>query len=236
MTLGEARRIIGSLGFPSKMPGTSYGLPAKACITGAKLALVAGSACAICYALRDRSTWTNPRKAQAKRLASIANPLWTAAMIRLLNHLHDKPYIRCDLGYTGVRLQRVGGQRWRKNETGFHRWHDSGDLQSVEHLAAICEVARQTPRIKHWLPTQELGIVARFLRDGGKIPENLVIRVSGIMLDDDARRGWPHTSSVYTKLSPAGSYVCPSMSQDHRCGSCRACWSPEIPHVAYEAH
>ena len=35
---------------------------------------------------------------------------------------------------------------------------DSGDLQSLEMLEAIAEVARQTPEVKHWLPTKEYGI------------------------------------------------------------------------------
>jgi hypothetical protein len=35
MTLKAATEIAGTLGFPSKMPGTSYGISAKACITGA---------------------------------------------------------------------------------------------------------------------------------------------------------------------------------------------------------
>lgn len=47
MTLGRARAIAGSLGFPSKMPGSSYGLPVRACQAGEKLARVEGSACRI---------------------------------------------------------------------------------------------------------------------------------------------------------------------------------------------
>lgn len=42
MKIHEAKKIAGSLGFPSKMPGTSYGLPAQACILGAKLAKLPG--------------------------------------------------------------------------------------------------------------------------------------------------------------------------------------------------
>jgi len=33
-TKKAANEIAGSLGFPSKMPGTSYGLPAAHCVTG----------------------------------------------------------------------------------------------------------------------------------------------------------------------------------------------------------
>lgn len=235
LTLGEARRIAGSLGFPSKMPGSSYGLPASACIAGAKLVKIPGSACAGCYALRDTYTWTNPRKAAATRLAGIADPRWADAMVHLLTKAHAKPLRKIDLGLRGAKLRRVG-TRYRMNEMGFHRWHDSGDLQSVEHLAAICAVARRTPRIKHWLPTQELGMVKRYLASGGTIPSNLLIRVSSVMMDDRARRAWPNTSAVFSADPPPDAHRCPAPTQEHRCGSCRACWSPAVAHVAYEAH
>ncbi len=64
--------------------------------------------------------------------------------------------------------------------SGFHRWHDSGDLQSVEHLEKIIEVCRRTPQIQHWLPTRELAIL-RACRE--RIPANLTIRVSATMID-----------------------------------------------------
>jgi molybdenum-dependent DNA-binding transcriptional regulator ModE len=37
MNILEAKEITGSLSKPSKMPGWSYGLPAKECKTGGKL-------------------------------------------------------------------------------------------------------------------------------------------------------------------------------------------------------
>ena len=171
-----------------------------------------------------------------KRLLAINHPAWTDAMVRLLAHVHSKPAIKVDLGIAGVRLKRTGGSRYRYNEPGFHRWHDSGDLQSVSHLGAICEVARLTPTIKHWLPTQELGMVQSYVHAGGRIPDNLVIRVSSIMIDDPTRRSWPLTSSVFRDKAPSGSHVCPAQHQEHRCGSCRACWSPSVQHVAYPFH
>ena len=39
----EAHKIVGGLSKPSKMPGPAYNLPARACITGAKLVKVPGS-------------------------------------------------------------------------------------------------------------------------------------------------------------------------------------------------
>ncbi len=235
--VGKARAIIGSLGFPSKMPGTSFGLPATACILGAKLAKIKGTSCSVCYALKDRYQWGNPLKAQQRRLAGLSHPRWIDAMVLVLQHTHRDKWIRVDLGIVGIKLKAKGGSRFRLNPSGYHRWHDSGDLQSVEHLAMICEVARRTPKIKHWLPTQELGMVWKYIDAGGVIPPNLVIRVSSIKIDDQRRRTWMTTSSVVALSEPPpGSHVCPAPRQEHRCLDCRACWSPSVRHVVYELH
>lgn len=236
MNLNEARSIAGTLGFPSKMPGTSYGLPASKCVAGSKLSQVEGSVCNLCFALRDRYAWTNAQKAQNKRLQAISNSAWVQAITTLLINKHKSSRFKIDLGITGQRLQKRGGTRWRYNEAGFHRWHDSGDLQSVEHLAKICEVARRTPKIRHWLPTQELGMVRRYLATGQSVPSNLTIRVSSVMVDDAVRRSWPQTSSVFRDEAPSLSHACPAPEQEHRCGDCRACWSKDVAHVAYRLH
>ena len=220
------------------MPGTSYGLPAVACKTGAKLATVAGTICASCYALAGAAKYQMPRAAvgQRKRLEAINRPAWVDAITALLLHEHGKSRIKIDLGIAGVRLQRAGGQRYRYNEPGWHRWHDSGDLQSVYHLYRICEVARRTPQIRHWLPTQEMGMVRRYIAGGGTVPGNLLIRVSSVRVDDAVKRAWPYGATVFTSAPPAGAHRCPAPTQGHRCMSCRACWSFDVPFVAYEAH
>lgn len=235
MTIGEAKRIVGSLSFESKMPSTSYSLPAQNCILGAKLAKIDGTACSICYALKTgggRAAYEmlNVRKAMQKRLASLNHPYWIDAMTVLLRNVH-RGRIKVDLGAPGIRH----GQRYRYNAPGFHRWHGSGDLQSVEHLSMICEVARRTPKIKHWLPTQELGMVRVYLAAGGVVPPNLVIRISSVKIDDRRCRAWPHTSSVFRDAEPLG-FECEARHRGNHCGSCRACWDSAIPHVSYPLH
>ena len=195
MTSRLAKEITGGLGFPTKLPGSSYGLPASRCITGSKLAKISGSVCSVCYALADRYGTRNVEVAQTNRLHSLNRSMWADAMVYLLTWTHRNGWIRIDMGVRDAKARGI--VRTRLNEAGYHRWHDSGDLQSVEHLAKICDVARRTPKIKHWLPTQELGTVRRYLAGGGTVPDNLVIRVSSVMIDDSARRSWPHTSSVF---------------------------------------
>ncbi len=234
MTLTEARKIIGSMGFPSKMPGTSYGLPALACIAGGRLAVLPGSICASCYALGARSQYQQPRAALGleKRLHAITDQRWVGAMVRLLAHIHAQPQIRKDCGGQGVRRQKAGGSRYMFSPSGFHRWHDSGDLQSVEHMEKIIEVCRRTPQIRHWLPTRELAIL-RSCRE--PIPANLTIRVSATMIDGLPPPGWPG-STVHRDRPRTGAHCCPAPQQGHQCGSCRACWSGDVPLVSYKLH
>lgn len=215
MLVKEATAIAGSIGYPSKMPGTSYGIPAQACQVGAKLAKVEGSTCAGCYALKGNYIYPSVKKTQDKRLAGIVNPQWVPAMVRMLQAAH-KPR-------NGVALPP------------YHRWHDSGDLQSESHLQAICDVASATPELQHWLPTREVGILARFVKSGGIIPENLTIRVSATMIDGAATKAWPLTSTVH-EHKPATGRVCPAPTQGNACGACRACWSKDVPNVSYARH
>ena len=111
----------------------------------------------------------------------------------------------------------------------FFRWHDSGDVQNLKHLAKIFEVARRSPDVAHWMPTREAW-VKKYLH---KAPANLVIRFSATMVDQAAPESWPHTSTVVTDPGQAN---CPAPKQDNACGDCRACWDPEVKNVAYLAH
>ena len=106
----EARQITGGLSAPSKMPGPAYNLPASMCLTGAKLVQIPGSVCAGCYALKGRYRFNNVQQALERRAASLKHPDWVKAMVALISG-HE-----------------------------YFRWHDSGDIQSVEHLKKIFEV------------------------------------------------------------------------------------------------
>ena len=174
----------------------------------------------------------NAQKAMKRRLAGLSDPAWVDAMIFLLRQKHATPEFRIDLG---LRAVRVGAQRWRMNVSGYHRWHDSGDLQGVWHLDKICEVAAATPRIRHWLATREAKMVRDYVDGGGAIPPNLTIRVSSTMIDRGPPGSWPLTSTVHDRSEPTG-HRCPAPTQNHECGSCRACWSRDVPNVSYQKH
>ena len=90
MTMKAAIEIAGPLGFPSKMPGTSYGISAKLCGVGGKLAEIPGSVCFDCYALKGNYTFPSVAMAHDKRLAGISNPQWIVAMASMLANEYRK--------------------------------------------------------------------------------------------------------------------------------------------------
>jgi len=202
----DYKAITGSLSKPSKMPGHAYGLPAKECKTGSKLVKIKGSTCHGCYALKGCYVFKVVQAAQYKRLESIKDPRWVEAMAAQINAKRNK----------------------------FFRWHDSGDVQDVEHLSKIFAVCRMTPDTAHWMPTREAW-VKKYL---DLAPNNLVIRFSATMVDQDAPASWPHTSTVVTKGAAAN---CPAPKQLDKagkphCKDCRACWDKSIKNVAYAEH
>lgn len=207
-----------TLGYPSKMPGTSYGISAERCITGAKLAQIPGSICASCYALRGNYRYDHVRRAHETRLAAVSSPAWVADMVALLTAAHAK------------------GRHRGRPLAPYHRWHDSGDLQSREHLAKICAIARATPWLRHWLPTKEGKLLRDFIRDGGTIPDNLVIRLSATMIDGAPPKAWPLTSTVHNAGRTPVGHVCPAPTQGNQCGECRACWNADVANVSYHKH
>ena len=199
MNTKEAWALVGGLSKPSKMPGWAIGIPAKECKTGAKLRLVKNSVCEGCYALKGCYVFDIVQKAQYKRLEAINHPQWVEAMATLINS--KKPDV--------------------------FRWHDSGDVQDVQHLEKIFEVCRLTPNKRHWMPTREAWIKDHMVN----APANLVVRFSSPMIDQGPVKSWANTSTVSTK-----SRSCPAPDNNNECGDCRACWDPLVKNIEYGKH
>lgn len=117
----------------------------------------------------------------------------------------------------------------RNSDCRHFRWHDSGDLQGMWHLVNIIDVAEALPEVKFWLPTRESGILRKVSRD---IPPNLVIRLSATMIDGPPPL-YPTTSGVVTDINMAS---CKAHETEGKCGLCRKCWDPTVPHVSYPLH
>ena len=115
------------------------------------------------------------------------------------------------------------------DDAPWFRWHDSGDLQGPEHLKKIFEVCKLTPDTQHWLPTREAGMLK--LMDPDIVPPNLIIRLSGHMVDGNNSKFWPWTSSVSSQAK-----TCPALDQGNSCRDCRACWDRSVNNVTYPKH
>ena len=199
MKTSEAWKLVGGLSKPGKMPGWSIGIPAKECKTGFKLRAVKGSVCEDCYALKGCYVFKVVQDAQYRRLKAIYTSPWVQAMAHLINS--KKPEV--------------------------FRWHDSGDVQDLEHLNKIYDVCRLTPGKRHWMPTREAWIKDHIDR----APSNLVIRFSAPMIDQAAPASWPNTSTVVTAQA-----TCPAPHQDNQCKDCRNCWNKDIKNISYGQH
>jgi hypothetical protein len=208
MKVKEALAICGSLSNPGKMPCHGYALPAQRCRLGSFLQLLPKAICHYCYALRGRYVFRTVQAAMERRIESLTDPRWVDAITTL--------------------IQRSGDRHFR--------WHDSGDLQSLEHLEKIIQVCRNLPRVKFWLPTREYQTVEAYRRTGGRIPSNLCIRLSAHLIDGKLplAYGLP-VSTVSTKNAGIRSMVhsCPAPKQNNHCGNCRACWDPSVRIVSY---
>lgn len=210
MKINLLKQITGGLSTPSKMPGYAYNLPATKCKTGSKLRKIPGSVCSKCYAHKGRYVFSNVKNAQERRLSKIDTPGWVDAMVVLIKHYGAK--------------------------SGVFRWHDSSDLQSVEHLRKIVNIARRTSTIKHWLPTKETKLVKLAINRGLRIPKNLIIRHSvhmiGAIPTNELKR--LNTSTVDANYG----FKCPVKSGTETCDDykCRACWQKEVKNVDYRSH
>lgn len=202
-----AIKLVGGLSDTSKMPGQSFGLPTVNCITGEKLAKIPDSICSKCYAKKGfYKTFANTvLPAQQRRLAALDDPQWVMAMVKLLAR-----------------------ENW-------FRWFDSGDLQSLQMLHNIAEVARRTPHCRHWLATRERHFVSQFLKLS-VVPDNLCIRVSATFADVPVKpiKG-VNAGNVHHKQPPVGQ-PCPAPQQNGKCETCRACWDKTVPTVSYKEH
>ena len=211
MKIKQLEKKIGTLSNPSKMPAYAWGISAKQCITGSILAEKDGTICNKCYALGGHYLFPVVINAHKKRLDAITKPEWVDYMAELLT----------------LKYKRLDKSRL------FHRWFDSGDIQSYEHLMKIFEVCELTPHIKYWLATREYKIITQIKEED--VPKNLCLRISAILVDGSIPKFWQWTSGVH-KDKPAIGRECPAYKQDGECGSCRSCWSRSVKQVSYKEH
>jgi hypothetical protein len=209
-TYSWLEKQVGGLSKPSKMPWFSYSIPASKCKVGSILRDVEGSVCSKCYARKGRYNFHNTQTALTRRYNTMTTDYakWAGHMVHLL----------------GERSQ--GKEQW-------FRWHDSGDLQSKEHLEAIIWIAQQLPRIHFWLPTKERKLV-NSMATQIETARNLTVRVSAPMVGQVLDTCQFPTSSV--GAGAAAGCACLYYKTDGKCGPCRACWDKTMKNVNYPEH
>lgn len=209
---------VGGFSNPSKMPGYAYGIPAADCKVGGRLRKVTGSTCKNCYAYeRGAYAWKTVKAAYRRRADRLSAPFWAEAIAEVLNR----------------RAHRPNGDVFR--------WHDSGDIQSVDHLRQIARVADMTPTVSHWLPTREYRFVQDYVDTYGPFPSNLNVRLSAHMVGGfvptfPRLRGLVTVSTVSDDDSFTSAHSCPARFQGNECKDCRACWNTAVSHVDYHLH
>lgn len=209
MTFDEASTIVHSLGTASKMPCFAFSTSARDCKRGGKLRSVAGSVCSKCYAHRGNFARPTIQANLKARSNAMEHPQWPEAMAFMLT---------------------------AKEHSGHFRWFASGDLQSLGDLLKICDVAKRTSHIKHWLATHEVGILAAFKRAGFVYPKNLIVRLSGDMLEKKPAASLLQSLGVLGSAVSKSSYTCPASTTDNECRTCRKCWSKRTLIVTYKRH
>ena len=210
MKTATAKSISHTLSNPSKMPCYGYSIPASKCITGAKLRGIKGAICSICYALKGRYIFQNVQTALLKRYESLDNPQWVDAIVALISNK-------------------------RKKQTHF-RWHDSGDIQSIGHLAKIVEIAKRLPETAFWLPTREYSMVGEYLTKIGAFPDNLRVRLSAFMVDGEPPTAIAERYGLTTSGVSKEGFTCPAYKQGNFCLDCRACWDKNVKNINYKVH
>jgi len=214
MLVKEAKALANVSTGNSKMPGTTFAIDAFACKTGSKLAKIPGTPCHKCYA----------RKLQ--KLRPSVDMGWKLNLAKYESALAQ--------GALRAWVRSLAFQILRYNTDNYHRWFDSGDLQSVAMLDAICQVCRLTPKIKHWLPSQERSMVDEYFATHAK-PTNLVVRISASKIDGPLPSA-NNTSNVFTTPEHIHGQECEARKRGNNCGPCRACWSASVKNVSYPKH
>ena len=198
----DAVSICGTLTQTSKMPCKSYSLPTEACQTGYRMAQIKGSICNSCYA--DKGFYKMYAKtikpAQFARLDSINDPHWVDAMVNLIGN------------------------------DSYFRFHDLGDLQGVDHLRKIAQIAEQLPKCLFWLPTREYAMVKQYIDKFGELPKNLFVRLSAMYPDKPVVV--PKSLQGFSNITASNVHTSKAMGKP--CVDCRACWTNAV--ISYKLH
>ncbi|WP_018868267.1 MULTISPECIES: hypothetical protein [unclassified Thioalkalivibrio] len=192
----------------SKLKARSWSLPALETCPGARTKGGAlVEACQGCYATTGNYRFPSVKAPREHNKEDWKRPEWVADMVSELDA--DR----------------------------YFRWFDSGDLYRVELAEKVLQVMEQTPHCNHWIPTRshKSPRIEMILRRMEALP-NVVVRRSSDSVTGEADANHGSTIIPTPEDAHPGMFVCGAYSRDGKCGDCRACWSKDVPLVAYPAH
>ena len=118
----------------------------------------------------------------------------------------------------------------------YFRWFDSGDMYDIKLAEKIYQVMSLTPWVKHWLPTRmhKFPKFAQVIAKMQALP-NVVVRFSSDSVNGEIIKGQT-TSTIFSEQVPTGALECQAYQHEGKCNGCRACYSKDVPVIAYKAH
>lgn len=195
---------------PSKMPCRSWSLQAlETCPASKDSDGELVPACKGCYATSGNYRFPNVKAPREHNKEDWQAPDWVDVMVSELDN--DR----------------------------YFRWFDSGDVYDIRLARKILEVMRQTPWVRHWLPTR-MHKFDKFksVLDNMDALSNVVVRLSSDGVLGETVENAANSSTIVPNreyLTPIMS-LCGASEREGKCGTCRACWDKTVAIVAYPAH
>jgi hypothetical protein len=138
------------------------------------------------------------------------------------------------------RLEWVDEMVTELDSDRYFRWFDSGDVYTLGLAEKILEVMIRTPWVNHWLPTRmhKFPKFSHVFAQMQALP-NVMVRFSSDSIQGEYIEGL-HGSVIgpdaETFAPRAGVQLCEAYKHGGNCNGCRACWSKDVPLIAYPAH
>ena len=107
----------------------------------------------------------------------------------------------------------------------------------IEVMGQPEELVAETLKKIETAVKEKMKVVKSFIENGGKIPDNLIIRLSAYMIDSSAPSVIAKQLGVYTStVTKSDTFNCLAPQQNNKCGDCRRCWNKNISNISYHYH
>lgn len=152
--------------------------------------------------------------------------------------------------YPNVKLPRaLNKEDWKREDwvsdmlialdsSRYFRFFDSGDMYSLDLAKKMLELCTKATWVKFWIPTR----MHKFKKFHSVISKmqalpNVVVRFSSDSVQGAAIPGFT-TSTIFSSEDqlPSNATICKAYEHDGKCNGCRACYSKDVPLIAYKSH